>query len=71
LNVVARIARGKIEDLKTLVDNVDNYDAVFFPGGYGAAKNLSNFAFSEGEYTVNKEVEEYVKILLFLPVLTL
>ncbi|MDF2179745.1 isoprenoid biosynthesis glyoxalase ElbB [Aliiglaciecola sp. CAU 1673] len=39
----ARIARGKIRPLSTL--NVDEYDALLVPGGFGAAKNLSNFAF--------------------------
>lgn len=34
----ARIARGKIQDLKDL--KVQDFDAVIFPGGFGAAKNL-------------------------------
>ncbi|HEY6131262.1 MAG TPA: isoprenoid biosynthesis glyoxalase ElbB [Halioglobus sp.] len=38
----ARIARGKIQDVKAA--NVDDFDALLVPGGYGAAKNLSNFA---------------------------
>jgi enhancing lycopene biosynthesis protein 2 len=38
----ARITRGNVNDLSTL--NALNYDAVFVPGGFGAAKNLSNFA---------------------------
>ena len=38
----ARIARGKISDLHEL--DVDKYDAIIFPGGSGAAKNLSTFA---------------------------
>ncbi len=41
----ARIARGKIRDMATV--KVDDLDALIFPGGFGAAKNLSNFA-SEG-----------------------
>jgi enhancing lycopene biosynthesis protein 2 len=56
----ARIARGDIDDIKNL--NVDLYDAAFFPGGFGAAKNLSNFAFTQdAEYTVIPEVEEVLK----------
>ena len=39
----ARIARGKISDLKDY-DPAD-FDAIVFPGGFGAAKNLSTFAF--------------------------
>lgn len=34
----ARIARGKIDCLSKLT--ADNFDAVIFPGGFGAAKNL-------------------------------
>lgn len=41
----ARIARGKIHPLAEL--DVAAYSAVIFPGGFGAAKNLTSFA-SEG-----------------------
>lgn len=34
----ARIARGNIQSLDSL--KVDQFDAVVFPGGFGAAKNL-------------------------------
>ena len=34
----ARIARGNISPLSTL--SATSYDAVVFPGGFGAAKNL-------------------------------
>ena len=34
----ARIARGNIEKLSEL--DVSKHDAVIFPGGFGAAKNL-------------------------------
>ena len=34
----ARIARGKIQPLDQL--KVDHFDAIVFPGGFGAAKNL-------------------------------
>lgn len=34
----ARIARGNITDLAKL--SATNHDAVIFPGGFGAAKNL-------------------------------
>ena len=34
----ARIARGNISPLSTL--NATSYDAIVFPGGFGAAKNL-------------------------------
>jgi enhancing lycopene biosynthesis protein 2 len=51
----ARIARGKIIDLK-LFNPVD-FDAILFPGGFGAAKNLSSWAFDGAESTVLPEVE--------------
>ena len=34
----ARIARGNIQALSAL--STDNFDALVFPGGFGAAKNL-------------------------------
>jgi len=42
LSESARISRGDITDLSHL--NVDHFDGIVFPGGYGAAKNLSNWA---------------------------
>lgn len=41
----ARIARGSVSRLSAL--DVSEFDAVVFPGGFGAAKNLCTFA-SEG-----------------------
>jgi enhancing lycopene biosynthesis protein 2 len=38
----ARIARGKILDVKTV--KAEDLDAVIIPGGFGAAKNLCTFA---------------------------
>jgi len=38
----ARIARGKIQNITAA--KVDEFDALLVPGGFGAAKNLSNFA---------------------------
>jgi enhancing lycopene biosynthesis protein 2 len=38
----ARIARGKIQNIAEA--KVDEFDALLVPGGFGAAKNLSNFA---------------------------
>ena len=55
----ARIARGAVEDLKTL--DASKFDAVFMPGGFGAAKNLSSFAFKGGDMTVIPEVESALK----------
>ncbi len=54
----ARIARGNIQDLKDF--NANEVDAAFFVGGFGAAKNLSDFAFKDADATLNKEVENAV-----------
>jgi len=40
----ARIARGKIKDLREA--KVEDFDALILPGGFGAAKNLCDFAVS-------------------------
>ncbi|MGE3109495.1 MAG: isoprenoid biosynthesis glyoxalase ElbB [Phycisphaerales bacterium] len=55
----ARIARGKIGRLSEL--RASNFDAVVFPGGFGAAKNLCNFAEAGAACVVNPEVERVVK----------
>lgn len=54
----ARIARGKIKDLKEYDPN--NYDALIFPGGFGAAKNLSDFAFKGADCAVQPDVEKAI-----------
>jgi len=38
----ARIARGRIKPLESL--QVEEFDAILLPGGFGAAQNLSDFA---------------------------
>ena len=54
----ARIARGQIKDLKQYDPN--NFDALIFPGGFGAAKNLCDFAFKGADCTVNSDVEKAI-----------
>ncbi|MCF8296507.1 MAG: isoprenoid biosynthesis glyoxalase ElbB [Saprospiraceae bacterium] len=60
----ARIARGKISDLKDF--KAENYDALIFPGGFGAAKNLSTFAFKGADSEVNSDVEIAIKSMFKL-----
>jgi enhancing lycopene biosynthesis protein 2 len=55
----ARIARGKINPLTEL--NINDFDALVFPGGFGVAKNLSNYAFKGADLTVNPQVEQAIK----------
>jgi len=55
----ARISRGNIKPLLEL--KAADFSAVVFPGGYGAAKNLSTFA-SKGEHcTIQTDVERVIK----------
>ncbi len=51
----ARIARGQILDLSEF--DPKDFDAVIFPGGFGAALNWSNFATKGPACEVNEEVE--------------
>jgi len=51
----ARIARGKIAPLADL--KAADFDAVIFPGGFGAAKNLSDFAVKGPELTLIPDVD--------------
>ncbi len=50
----ARIARGKIRDVCEL--HVSEFDAVILPGGFGVAKNLSDFAISGPNCSVQADV---------------
>lgn len=49
----ARIARGKIADLADY--RAEDFDALVFPGGFGAAKNLCTFAVSGPDCDVDPE----------------
>ena len=57
----ARIARGNIKDLREF-DPAD-YDALIFPGGVGAAKNLCSYAFDGPECAVQEDVERAVRTM--------
>jgi len=55
----ARIARGKIRNVKDV--RATDLDAVVFPGGFGAAKNLCDFATKGAAASVNPEVSRLLK----------
>ncbi|MDP6934726.1 MAG: isoprenoid biosynthesis glyoxalase ElbB, partial [Myxococcota bacterium] len=55
----ARIARGPVLALGEV--DVDAYDAVFMPGGFGAAKNLNTFAFDGADCSIDSDVERILK----------
>lgn len=55
----ARIARGPVLPLNEV--NVSDYDAIFLPGGFGAAKNLNTFAFDGSSCTIDEQVERVIR----------
>ena len=54
----ARIARGEIKNLKDV--KAKDLDALILPGGFGAAKNLSEFAFKGPGGMVHPEVQRII-----------
>ena len=54
----ARIARGNVLDLTEF--QAGNHDALVIPGGLGAAKNLSSYAFDGPSCRINKDVEKAI-----------
>jgi enhancing lycopene biosynthesis protein 2 len=58
LHEAARIARGKIRPLADL--HARDFDAIAFPGGYGAAKNLCDFASKGAACTVEPHTRRVI-----------
>jgi len=57
----ARIARGKISPLNRFF--ASDHDALIFPGGFGAAKNLSTWAIEGNKCSVEIDVERVIKLM--------
>ncbi len=55
----ARIARGNIRDIADV--KADELDALIFPGGFGAAKNLCDFAVKGADCVAHPEVTRLVR----------
>lgn len=55
----ARIARGNIKNITQL--NADNFDAIYMPGGFGAAKNLCDYAFNGAQIKVIEALDRKIK----------
>jgi enhancing lycopene biosynthesis protein 2 len=55
----ARIARGDIRDVKTV--KAAELDAIILPGGFGAAKNLCNFATAGDQCEVDDGVAQLLR----------
>ena len=54
----ARIARGEIQEISTM--SPADIDAVIMPGGFGAAKNFSTWAFAGPEGEIMPEVKLFL-----------
>lgn len=59
LQEAARICRGEIQDIRELKES--DFDAVVFPGGFGAALHLSNWAEAGVKSKVHPEVTRVIK----------
>tara|TARA_R100000027_G_scaffold52103_3_gene40836 strand:+ start:14674 stop:15330 length:657 start_codon:yes stop_codon:yes gene_type:complete len=55
----ARLARGKVVDLAELSSS--DFDALILPGGFGAAKNLSNYSEKGPDCSVDPGVASFVR----------
>lgn len=57
----ARVVRGEIAPLSAF--RADDYDALLLPGGFGAAKNLSTYAFEGEKMTVDADVAQAIRAM--------
>lgn len=55
----ARIARGEIKPVTEL--SPDDYDALLIPGGFGAAKNLNQWALKGPEGQIDADVKKAIR----------
>ena len=55
----ARIARGDVTDIAKI--SSDGLDALIVPGGFGAAKNLCNFAVAGADMRVNDDLGRLIR----------
>ena len=58
----ARIARGEITDVAKLT--ADDMDGLIFPGGFGAALNLCDFALQGADCDIHPEVNRIIQEML-------
>ena len=57
----ARLVRGEVKDLAQA--QAADFDAVIVPGGFGAAKNLSDFAVKGAQMSVQKDVLQFIQAM--------
>ena len=61
LTEAARITRGEVKPLASF--KAPDFDAIIFPGGFGAAKNLCSWAYEGDLARVNPDVEKAVRAM--------
>ena len=54
----ARLVRGKIKPIT--MANVAEYDAIIFPGGFGAVTNLCDWSTKKADFTFNPDVKSLI-----------
>jgi len=57
----SRICRGEVKDLQEA--KAEDFDALIVPGGFGAAKNLSDFAVKGAQCQVNPEFLRFAQAI--------
>ncbi|WP_373091851.1 isoprenoid biosynthesis glyoxalase ElbB [Zhongshania sp.] len=57
----ARLARGRVKNLNEA--SIADFDAVIVPGGFGVAKNLSDFAVNGTDMSVLPEVLSFIQAM--------
>jgi len=55
----ARIARGNVLDVDTV--SASDFDAIVIPGGFGPAKNITNWAFEGPNGTINFSIKNLIQ----------
>ena len=61
-NVLAESGRISRGEMKNIADfKAEHLDALIFPGGFGAAKNLSTLAVDGPEMSINTDVDRLIK----------
>ncbi len=54
----ARIARGEVKDLANV--SIEDFDGLVIPGGFGAAKNLNQWAVDGAAASIDTEVKQFI-----------
>lgn len=59
LTEAARLVRGKIANIEDA--DIDQYDGVIVPGGWGAVSTLCNYAEKGVDFAINPDIEKFLK----------